>query len=142
MCKDYILHTLFFSLSLQYLQLILYRLITAAGNRDFLMVEGRRKNAAERIILDAEKIIEIDDAILTNLSQRRRQGKDGLCRGLPLQFINLPIRQLQLPKMSSLIKSATEHIIGLYAHHQILCRYRLRGCGNHLKIFQSCQIIL
>lgn len=112
MCKDNILHTLFFSLSLQYLQLILYRLITAAGNRDFLMVEGRRKNAAERIILDAEKIIEIDDAILTNLSQRRRQGKDGLCRGLPLQFINLPIRQLQLPKMSSLIKSATEHIMG------------------------------
>ena len=65
------------------------------------MVERRRKDAAERIILDAEKIIEIDDAILTNLSQSRRHGKDGLCRGLPLQFINLPIRQLQLPKMSS-----------------------------------------
>ena len=112
-CKDYILHTLFFSLLLQYLQLILYRLITAAGNRDFLMVERRRKDAAERIILDAEKIIEIDDAILTNLSQRRRHGMDVLCRGLPLQLINLPIRQLQLPKMSSLIKSATEHIIGL-----------------------------
>ena len=35
-----------------------------------------------------------------------------------------------------------EQHIGLYAHHQILCRYRRRGCGNHLKIFQSCQIIL
>ena len=52
--------------------------------------------------------------IVDNLERkRRRHGKDGLCRDLPLQFINLPIRQLQLPKMSSLIKSATEHIIGL-----------------------------
>ena len=85
------MHTLFFPKSLQYLQLILYRLIAAAGNRDFLMVEGRRKDATERIVLDAEKIIEIDDAILTNLSQRRRHGKDGFCRGLLLQLINLTV---------------------------------------------------
>ena len=84
---------LLYPTSLQYLQLLLHRLVAAAGNGDVLLVEGRREDAAKGVVLDADKVVEIDDAILTDLSQRWRQGENRLRRGLLLQFMNLTIDQ-------------------------------------------------
>ena len=83
----------FASQPLQYLQLLLHRLVAAAGNDDVLLVERRREDAAKRVVLDADEVVEIDDAILTDLNQRRRQGENRLRRGLLLQFMNLTIDQ-------------------------------------------------
>ena len=88
---------LLYPTSLQYLQLLLHRLVAAAGNGDVLLVEGRRKDAAKGVVLDADEVVEIDDAILTDLSQRWRQGENCLRRGLLLQLINLTVSQPQMP---------------------------------------------
>ena len=81
----------------QYLQLLLHRLVAAAGNNDVLLVERRREDAAKGVVLDADEVVEIDDAILTDLSQRWRQGENRLRRGLLLQLMNLTVSQPQMP---------------------------------------------
>ena len=59
-------------MSLQYLQLLLYSLITTTRYNNVFFIERRNEDATQGSILNTYKIVEIDDAILAHLSHRRR----------------------------------------------------------------------
>ena len=78
-----------------------------------LVVEGRRKDGGEGIIVDGEKIMEIDDGMVREVRERRGDGKDGVWGEVGVEFIKVGIGEVEVGKMSKVMKSGSEEMMGV-----------------------------